>query len=140
MLKECGLQSRRSIGSQFRRKVRKRLTVKHLLQPVIETLLSIHEQVCREQEKLDRQGRGPAREDQTTRRLMTVLGVGPATAHQWRPKRGRDAPDGSLGGNSLSLVYSLKMVAPTAAARPGTTLHADERKAAICSVGVVDSG
>lgn len=29
----------------------------HLLAPVIEMLLTIHEQVCREQEKLDRQVR-----------------------------------------------------------------------------------
>ncbi|WP_288142960.1 hypothetical protein [Mesorhizobium sp.] len=80
MLKEYGLQFGRSIGSQFRRKVREMIGDGHLLAPVIEMLLTIHEQVSREQEKLDRQVRSLAHEDETKRRLMTVPGVGVVTA------------------------------------------------------------
>lgn len=96
MLKEYGLQFSRSIGSQFRRKVRELLADRHLLQPVIETLLSIHEKVSHEQEKLDRRVRQLARDDETTRRLMTVPGIGPVTALTFRhtiddPSRFRSA-------------------------------------------------
>lgn len=76
MLKEYGLQFGRSVGSRFRRKVGEMVADGHVLRAVIEALLAIHEQVSREQEKLDRQVRKLAREDQITRRLMTVPGVG----------------------------------------------------------------
>ena len=98
MLKEYGLQFGRSIGSQFRRNVRELLPEGHLLRPVVEALLIIHEQVCGQQEKLDRQIRSLALEDETTRRLMTVPGVGVVTALTFRhtiddPARFRSASD-----------------------------------------------
>jgi transposase len=96
MLKEYGLQFGRSIGSQFRRNVRELLAEDHVLRPVIEGLLAIHERVGAEQEKLDRQVRCLAREDAITRRLMTVPGVGVITALTFRhtiddPSRFRSA-------------------------------------------------
>ena len=69
MMKECGLQFGRSIGAQFRRKVVELIADRHPLRSVIVTLMTVHEQVCTEQEKLDRQVRRLAREDDTTRRL-----------------------------------------------------------------------
>lgn len=84
MLKEYGLQFDRSIGVQFRRKVMELVADGHPLQTVIGTLLAVHEQVCREQEKLDRQVRRLAHEDETTRRLMSVPGIGVVTALTYR--------------------------------------------------------
>lgn len=96
MLKEYGLQFGRSVCSQFRRKVRELLADGHHLLPMIEALLTIHEQVCREQGKFDRQIRSLAHEDETTRRLMTVPGIGVVTALTFRhtiddPSRFRSA-------------------------------------------------
>lgn len=96
MLKEYGLQFSRSIGSQFRRKVWELVADGHPLRPLVQALLSVHEQVCCEQEKLDRQVRHLAREDETTRRLMTVPGIGVVTALTFRhtiddPSRFRSA-------------------------------------------------
>jgi len=84
MLKEYGLQFGRSIGSQFRRVVRELIIDGHRLAPVVEALLAVHEQVCAEQDKLDRQVRRLAHDDGTTRRLMTVPGVGVVTALTYR--------------------------------------------------------
>ena len=84
MLKEYGLQFGRSIGAQFRRLVREQLRGGHRLTSVVEALLAVHEQVCAEQDKLDQQVRSLAREDATTRRLMTVPGVGVITALTFR--------------------------------------------------------
>ncbi|ANN60755.1 IS110 family transposase [Mesorhizobium loti] len=84
MLKEYGLQFSRSIGSQFRRKVWELVADGHPLQSLVQALLSVHEQVCCEQEKLDRRVRHLAREDETTRRLMTVPGIGVVTALTFR--------------------------------------------------------
>ncbi|MER9607033.1 IS110 family transposase [Mesorhizobium sp. M0243] len=84
MLKEYGLQFSRSIGSQFRRKVWELVADGHPLRSLVQALLSVHEQVCCEQEKLDRQVRHLAREDETTRRLMTVPGIGVVTALTFR--------------------------------------------------------
>ncbi|MGO4642510.1 IS110 family transposase [Mesorhizobium sp. 2RAF45] len=84
MLKEYGLQFSRSIGSQFRRKVWELVADGHPLRSLVQALLSVHEQVCCEQEKLDRQVRRLAREDETTRRLMTVPGIGVVTALTFR--------------------------------------------------------
>ncbi|RWB65710.1 IS110 family transposase, partial [Mesorhizobium sp.] len=98
MLKEYGLQFGRAIGSQFRRKVWELVADGH------PALLSVHEQVCCEQEKLDRQVRRLAREDETTRRLMTVPGIGVVTALTFRhtiddPSRFRSAANvGALVG------------------------------------------
>ncbi len=52
MLKEYGLQFSRSIGSQHRRKVWELVADGHPLRPLVQALLSVHEQVCCEQEKL----------------------------------------------------------------------------------------
>lgn len=84
MLKEYGLQFSRSIGSQFRRKVWELVADGHPLWSLLHALLSVHEQVCCEQEKLDRQVRHLAHEDETTRRLMTVPGIGVVTALTFR--------------------------------------------------------
>ena len=59
-------------------------------------LLSIHEQVCRQQAKFDEEVRRLAKSDETTRRLMTVPGVGVITALAFRhtiddPSRFRSA-------------------------------------------------
>lgn len=98
MLKEYGLQFGRAIGSQFRRVVRELIADGHQLAPVVDALLAVHEQACGEQEKMDRQVRSLAREDATTRRLMTVPGVGVVTALTFRhtiddPSRFRSAND-----------------------------------------------
>jgi len=84
MLKELGLQFSRSIGAQFRRKVLELIDEDHPLRSVIGALLSVHEQVCEEQDKLDPQVRRLAHDDCTTRRLMTVPGVGVVTALTYR--------------------------------------------------------
>ncbi|WP_287261508.1 transposase [Mesorhizobium sp.] len=96
MLKEYGLQFSRSIGSQFRRKVWELVADGHPLPSLVQAVLSVHEQVCCEQQKLDRQVRRFAREDEATRRLTTIPGVGPITALTFRhtiddPSRFRSA-------------------------------------------------
>jgi transposase len=47
-------------------------------------LLAIHERVCREQGKLDDEVRRWAKTDETTRRLMSVSGLGVVTAVTFR--------------------------------------------------------
>ena len=47
-------------------------------------LLSIHENVCQQQSKFDDEVRRLAKQDETTRRLMTVPGVGVVTALTFR--------------------------------------------------------
>ena len=61
MIKEYGLLFRRAIGSQFRKRVIDLLGQGHQLRAVIEPLLSIHEQVCRQQNQLDNEVRRLAR-------------------------------------------------------------------------------
>ncbi|WP_371827060.1 transposase [Bradyrhizobium sp. 184] len=68
----------------------------HLLLNVISLLLSIHENICQEQDKFDNEVRRLAKLDETTRRLMTVPGVGVVTALTFRhtindPSRFRSA-------------------------------------------------
>jgi transposase len=46
--------------------------------------LSIHEHVCQQQTKFDEEVRQLEKADETTRRLMTVPGVGVITALTWR--------------------------------------------------------
>ncbi|WFU13065.1 hypothetical protein QA646_27335 (plasmid) [Rhizobium sp. CB3090] len=75
MVKEYRLLFERAIESMFRRKVAELVDAEHTLQDVIAPLLSIHEQVCGEQEKLDKRIATLARADETTRRLMTVPGI-----------------------------------------------------------------
>jgi transposase len=74
LIKEYGLLFPRAIGQQFRNQVSELLGVDHLLLSVISPLLSIHENICREQEKFDNEVRQLAKLDETTRRLMTVPG------------------------------------------------------------------
>jgi transposase len=52
----------------------------HQLFGVIAPLLSIHEHICQQQSKFDDEVRRLAKSDETTRRLMTVPGVGVVTA------------------------------------------------------------
>ncbi|MCK1498290.1 transposase, partial [Bradyrhizobium sp. 188] len=80
LIKESGLLFPRAIGQQFRNQVSELLGADHLLLNVISPLLSIHENICREQEKFDNEVRQLAKLDETTRRLMTVPGVGVVTA------------------------------------------------------------
>ena len=96
MIKEYGLLFRRAIGLQFRKQVAELLGEDHQLLGVIEPLLSIHEQVCQQQSKFDDEVRRLAKSDETTRRLMTVPGVGVVTALTFRhtiddPSRFRSA-------------------------------------------------
>lgn len=96
MIKEYGLLFRRAIGLQFRRQVIALLGAGHQLRAVIEPLLLIHEQVCEQQSKFDDEVRRLAKSDETTRRLMTVPGVGVVTALTFRhtidePSRFRSA-------------------------------------------------
>jgi transposase len=71
MIKEYGLLFRRAIGLQFRKLVTELLGERHQLCAVIEPLLLIHEQVCKQQSKFDDEVRRLAKSDETTRRLMT---------------------------------------------------------------------
>lgn len=83
LLKEHGLLFPRAIGAQFRARVRE-LAGEGALRSVIECLLAVHERVADEQAKLDVRVRELAKADQTTRRLMTVPGVGVVTALTFR--------------------------------------------------------
>jgi transposase len=96
LIKECGLLFPRATGQQFRNQVSELLGVDHLLLSVISPLLSIHENVCQQQGKFDNEVRRLAKLDDTTRRLMTVPGVGVVTALTFRhtiddPSRFRSA-------------------------------------------------
>ncbi len=84
MLKEYGLLFSRAIGAPFRQQVVELMGASHPLRAVVEPLLSIHEQVAREQAKLDEDVRRRARADETVRRLMSVPGVGVVTALTFR--------------------------------------------------------
>jgi transposase len=84
IIKEYGLLFRRAIGLRFRRQVLELLSDDHQLRPVVDPLLLIHDHVCQQQEKLDGEVRRLARADETTRRLMTVPGVGVVTALTFR--------------------------------------------------------
>ena len=91
-----GLIFPRSIAGQFQRRVSELTGDGHVLWPVLQPLLSVHEHVCRELDGLDRQIRHLAREDETTRRMMTVPGIGVVTALTFRhtiddPSRFRSA-------------------------------------------------
>jgi transposase len=79
LLKEHGILFPRAIGAQFRARVRE-LAGEGGLRAIIDCLLTVHERVTDEQAKLDGRVRKMAKADQTTRRLMTVPGVGVVTA------------------------------------------------------------
>jgi transposase len=96
LIKEYGLLFPRAIGLQFRNQVCELLGEDHHLRGVIAPLLSIHEQICKQQSKFDDEVRQLAKSDETTRRLMTVPGVGVVTALTFRhtiddPSRFRSA-------------------------------------------------
>ncbi|MER8818090.1 hypothetical protein NKH76_35160, partial [Mesorhizobium sp. M0965] len=112
MMKEYGLQFSRSIGSQFRRKVWELVADSHPLRPLVQALLSVHEQVCREREKLDRQVRHLAREDERRRQRWRSHGRSPfyfiafglmapassGAAKRWRNKSALDLNCGPVSG------------------------------------------
>ena len=83
LLKEHGLLFPRAIGAQFRARARE-LAGEGGLRAIIDCLLAVHEQVTDEQIKLDGRVRKMAKADATTRRLMTVPGVGVVTALTFR--------------------------------------------------------
>jgi transposase len=73
----------RAIGGQFRNHVR-RLLDQHVLRSIVDGLLAVHEQVEEQQTALDKRVREEAKADETTRRLMSVPGVGVVTALAFR--------------------------------------------------------
>jgi transposase len=84
LLKENGQLFPRAIGRQFRDRVLG-LVESHPLRPVIESLLTVHGHVSEQQAVFDTRVRTLAKADQTTRRLMTVPGVGVVTALTFPP-------------------------------------------------------
>ncbi|MEY9595590.1 transposase [Bradyrhizobium japonicum] len=84
LIKEYGLLFPRGIGQQFRNLVSELLGDNHPLLSVISPLLLIHEHICQQQNKFDDEVRQLAKADETTRRLMTVPGVGVVTALTFR--------------------------------------------------------
>jgi transposase len=84
LLKEIGLLFPRAIGGQFRTHVLRLLDDKHVLRSIVEGLLAVHEQVEGQQAVLDKRVRDEAKADETTRRLMSVPGVGVVTALAFR--------------------------------------------------------
>lgn len=84
LLKEVGLLFRRAIGRQFRTRVLDLIDEKHVLRSIVEGLLAVHEKVEEQQTVLDRRVRKEAKADSTTRRLMSVPGVGVVTALAFR--------------------------------------------------------
>ena len=80
LIKEYGLLFPRAIGLQFRNQVSELLGNDHPLLRVISPLLLIHEHICQQQNKFDEEVRRLAKANVTTRRLMTVPGVGVVTA------------------------------------------------------------
>ena len=84
LLKEIGLLFPRAIGSRFRTHVLSLLEEQHVLRPIVVGLLTIHEQVEQQQAALDKRVRQEAKADETTRRLMSVPGVGVVTALAFR--------------------------------------------------------
>ena len=84
LLKEIGLLFPRSIGTQFRAQVLRLVDAAHSLRPIIDGLLAVHQEVDKQQAVLDKRVRGEAKADATTRRLMSVPGVGVVTALAFR--------------------------------------------------------
>ena len=84
LLKENGLLFPRAIGRQFRDRVCGLVDEGRPLRAIIDSLLAVHERVSDEQAALDARVRALAKADQTTRRLMTVPGVGVVTALTFR--------------------------------------------------------
>lgn len=88
LLKERGIRMPRAVGAMFRRRVREamkgRLAEGDHLHVPIDTFLRLHERLCIEQNGIERRIRREAATDETTRRLMTIPGVGVMTATCFR--------------------------------------------------------
>jgi transposase len=84
LLKENGWLFPRAIGSALRVRVQQLLDLQHPLRPIVDSLLVVHERVEEQQATLDRKVRTIAKADDTTRRLMSVPGVGVVTALAFR--------------------------------------------------------
>ena len=88
LLKERGIRMPRAVGAMFRRRVREvmegRLAEGDHLHVLIDTFLRLHERICVEQDGIERRIRHEAAADETTRRLMTIPGVGVMTATCFR--------------------------------------------------------
>ncbi|MBY3544959.1 IS110 family transposase [Rhizobium laguerreae] len=84
MLKEVGLIVPRALAGQFQRRVTELTGDGHLLWPVLLPLLAVHGYVCKELDAVNRQVRQMAKADETTQQLMTVPGIGVATAKSFR--------------------------------------------------------
>ena len=84
LLKEVGLLFKRAIGQQFRSQVLGLIDETHVLRPIVDGLLRVHETVEEQQAVLDKRVRAEAKADETTRRLMSVPGVGVVTALAFR--------------------------------------------------------
>lgn len=96
LLKEVGLLFPRAIRGPFRAQVIQLLDEGHALRPIVDGLLAVHEQVEKQQAFLDKRVRAAAKACETTRRLMSVPGVGVVTALTFRhtiddPKRFQSA-------------------------------------------------
>jgi transposase len=84
LLKEVGLLFPRAIGGQFRIRVLQLVEDQHVLRSIVDGLLAVHDEATKQQELLDKRIRREAKADETTRRLMSVPGVGVITAMTFR--------------------------------------------------------
>ena len=96
LVKEYGLLFPRAIGLQFRKLVVELLGEDHQLLRCGHAPSLHHEQTCKQQSKFDDEVRQLAKSDETTRRLMTIPGVGVVTTLTFRhtiddPSRFRSA-------------------------------------------------
>ena len=80
LLKNLGLIIGKAGGKVFRRRAEELVGEHRLLQEAVRPLLAVREIVCREIASLTRKLLALAREDEDSRRLMTVPGIGPITA------------------------------------------------------------
>ncbi len=80
MLKNLGLRIGKAGGNVFRRRVEELLGGQGLLWHSVRPLLEVREKVGREIAALHRKLLGLARNDEDSRRSMTVPGIGPITA------------------------------------------------------------
>lgn len=80
LLKNVGLVIGKATGGVFTRRVEELLIGRPHLQVAVRPLLAMRDEVAGEISNLDRQLLRLAREDDNSRRLMTVPGIGPITA------------------------------------------------------------
>ncbi len=84
LLKNLGLVIGKAGGNVFRRRVEELLGKQGLLWEAVRPLLEVREKVGREIATLNRKLLGLARDDEDSRRSMTVPGIGPITALAFR--------------------------------------------------------